>query len=47
MPMNDPRQKLRLEDAGKYLPLESVRYYRGLYLDDPSRVDDVYSYFRW
>ena len=47
MPMNDPRQKLRLEDAGKYLPLESVRYYRGLYLDDPSRVDDVYRYFRW
>jgi beta-galactosidase len=42
------RQQLdRLEHVGDYLPLESVRYARGLYLDVAYPYDDPYRYWRW
>lgn len=46
-PAGDPRQKKRLENVGAYLPLDSVRYAHGLYLDVPRPYDDPYRYLRW
>jgi hypothetical protein len=46
-PAGDPRQKKRLENVAAYLPLDSVRYAHGLYLDVPRPYDDPYRYLRW
>jgi len=45
--MQAPRQKKRLENVGAYLPLDSVRWVHGLYLDRPEPLDDPYRYLRW
>ena len=43
----DQHQLKRLENIGQYLPLESVRYAHGLYMDVAYPYDDPYRYWRW